>query len=119
MSVHCHAPQTEIHTAPGCSASDTVRRRTVTLIADSKMKYASICIALAAIVAPCSFSGQATSQPKQAEIDSADQLFEVGKFAEAGELYARIEARNPKDYSSILQLGRIALLANRLDDAQK
>ena len=119
MSVHCHAPQTEIHTAPGCSASDTVRRRTVTLIADSKMKYASICIALAAIVAPCSFSGQATSQPKQAEIHSADQLFEVGKFAEAGELYARIEARNPKDYSSILQLGRIALLANRLDDAQK
>jgi hypothetical protein len=83
------------------------------------MKYASIFIALAVIVAPWCFSGQATSQPNQSEIDSADRLFEVGKFAEAGELYARIEAQNPKDYSAILQLGRIALLSNRLDDAQK
>jgi hypothetical protein len=83
------------------------------------MKYASIFIALAVIVAPCSFSGQATSQPNQPEIDSANRLFEVGKFAEAGELYARIEAQNPKDYSAILQLGRLALLSNRLDDAQK
>ena len=83
------------------------------------MKYASICVALAVIVLPCSFSGQATSQPKQSEIDSANRLFEVGKFAEAQELYARIEAQNPKDYSAVLQLGRIALLANRLDDAQK
>jgi predicted aspartyl protease len=83
------------------------------------MKYASICIALAVIVAPCSFSGQATSQPEQAEIDSANRLFEVGKFAEAGELYARIVAQNPTDYPATLQLGRIALLSNQLDDAQK
>jgi tetratricopeptide (TPR) repeat protein len=83
------------------------------------MTYASFCIALAVIVAPCSFSGQATSQPEQAEIDSANRLFEVGKFAEAGELYARIVAQNPTDYSATLQLGRIALLSNRLDDAQK
>jgi hypothetical protein len=61
------------------------------------MKHASICIALAVIVAPCSFSGQATSQPKQAETDSANRLFEVGKFADAGELYARIVAQNPTD----------------------
>jgi hypothetical protein len=83
------------------------------------MKYASICIALAVFVTPCCFSGQATAQPNQSDIDSADRLFEVGKFAEAGELYARIEAQNPKDYAAILQLGRIALLGNRLDDAQK
>jgi hypothetical protein len=83
------------------------------------MKYASICVALAVIVAPWCFSGQATSQPKPSEIDSANRLFEVGKFAEAQELYARIEAQNPKDYSTALQLGRIALLSNRLDDAQK
>jgi hypothetical protein len=83
------------------------------------MKYASICIALAVIVAPWCFPGQAASQPNQSDIDSADRLFEVGKFAEAGELYARIEAQNPKDYSSILQLGRIALLSNRLDDAKE
>lgn len=83
------------------------------------MKYARICIALAVIVAPCSFSGQATSQPKQSEIDSANRLFHVGKFAEAGELYARMAAQDPNDYAVILQLGRIALLSNRLDDAQK
>ena len=80
------------------------------------MKYASICIALAVIVATC-FPGQATSEPNQS--DAAARLFEAGKFAEAGDLYARIVAQNPKDYSAILQLGRIALLSNRLDDAQK
>ena len=83
------------------------------------MKSARICIALAVILAPCSFSGQATSQPKQSEIDSANRLFQVGKFAEAGKLYSRMAAQNPKDYSATLQLGRIALLSNRLDDAQK
>src|SRR5271169_4467437 len=83
------------------------------------MKPATICIALAVILAPCSFSGQAASRPKQSEIDSADRLFEAGKFAEAGELYSRMAAQDPKDYSAILQLGRIALLSNRLDDAEK
>ena len=83
------------------------------------MKHASICVALALIVAPCSFLGQAASEPAQADIDSANRLFEVGKFAEAGELYARIVGQDPKDYAAVLQLGRIALLSNRLHDAQK
>ena len=83
------------------------------------MHYASICLALAVILAPLSLSGRAASQPKPSEIDSANRLFEVGKFAEANELYARIADRNPKDYSAILQLGRIALLSNRLDNLQK
>ena len=42
------------------------------------MKYASICIALAIIAATCSV--QAASEPKQADIKSADRLFEAGKF---------------------------------------
>ena len=71
------------------------------------------------ILAPCSFSEKATSQPKQSEIDTANRLFQVGKFAEAGKLYSRIAAQNPRDYSATLQLGRIALLSNQLDDAQK
>jgi tetratricopeptide (TPR) repeat protein len=83
------------------------------------MKPATICIALALVLAPCSFSGQAASRPKQSEIDSANRLFQAGKFAEAGKLYSLLAAQNPKDYSSTLQLGRIALLSNRLDDAQK
>ena len=84
------------------------------------MQSSRICVALAAILLSCSFSGQAASQPKQSEIDSAaDRLFQGGKFAEAGELYSRIAAQNPEDYSATLQLGRIALLSNRLGDAQK
>ena len=76
-------------------------------------------IAFAVIIGSCYFSGQAISQPKPSEIDSADRLFQVGKFAEAGKLYSQIAAQNPKDYSATLGLGRIALLSNRLDDAQK
>ena len=43
----------------------------------------------------------------------------MGKFAEAGKLYSQIVTQNPKDYSATLRLGRIALLSNQLDDAQK
>jgi predicted aspartyl protease len=60
-----------------------------------------------------------TAQPKQSESDSAGRLFQAGKFSEAGKLSSQIVTQNPKDYSAILQLGRIALLSNRLDDAQK
>jgi tetratricopeptide (TPR) repeat protein len=95
----------------------TVRR--VTLIAVTQMKFARTCVALAAIIASGSFSGQATPEPKQSEIESADRLFQTGKFADAGKFYSQIATQNPKDYSATLQLGRIALLSNRLDDAQK
>ena len=85
------------------------------------MQSARFCVAFAAILVSCGFSGQATSQtqPKQSKIESAERLFQEGKFAEAGESYSRIAVQNPKDYSALLQLGRIALLSNRLDDAQK
>jgi predicted Zn-dependent protease len=94
------------------------------------MKFAKTCIALAGaaiIVVACAMTPQSataataepTAQPKQSGIDSANRLFQAGKFAEAGKLYSQIVAQNPKDYSATLQLGRIALLSNRLDDAQK
>jgi predicted aspartyl protease len=60
-----------------------------------------------------------TAQSKQLESDSAARLFQAGKFSDAAKLYSKIVAQNPKDDSAILQLGRIALLSNRLDDAQK
>lgn len=92
-----------------------------------KMKFTTISIALAGagiiVVASAmrsqSATAEPTAQPKQPEIDSAGLLFQAGKFAEAGKLYSQIVAQNPKDYSATLQLGRIALLSNRLDDAQK
>jgi hypothetical protein len=83
------------------------------------MAFARICIALAVILASWGFSGQAAAQTAQADIDAANRLFETGKFAEAGKIYARVADQDPKDYAAILGLGRIALLSNRLDDAQK
>src|SRR4051812_44567328 len=94
------------------------------------MKFTIISIALwgAAIITMASAmrptsataaTAQPTPQPKQSAIDSADRLFQAGKFSEAGKIYSQIAAQNPKDYSATLQLGRIALLSNRLDDAQK
>jgi predicted aspartyl protease len=59
------------------------------------------------------------SEPNQSDADTGARLFEAGKFTEARDIYARIVARDPKDHSAVLQLGRIALLANRLDDAQR
>lgn len=83
------------------------------------MKTASLCIALALIVSPCSLAGQAVAEPKQADVESANLLFQSGKFAEAAKIYTQIAAQDPKDHAAILQLGRIALLSNKLDDAQK
>lgn len=92
------------------------------------MKFKCIALACAAIILVASAmrppsttaaTDEPTVQPRQSGIDSANQLFEAGKFAEAGRLYSRIVAQNPKDYSATLQLGRIALLSNRLNDAQK
>ena len=92
------------------------------------MKSTTSCIALATAVILVAVSAMRlqsaiaateTVQPKPAGIDAANRLFEAGKFAEAGKLYSRIVAQDSKDYSATLQLGRIALLSNRLDDAQK
>ena len=88
-------------------------------IAQTQVKFARTCIILAAFIAPVSFSGQAASQPTQSEMNSAEWFFQAGQFAEAGKVYSQIVAQNSKDYSATLQLGRIALLSNRLDDAQK
>ena len=82
------------------------------------MKFAGTRIALVAIIALGSRSGQATPN-SQSEIGAADKLFQAGKFAEAGKIYSQILTQDPKDYSANLQLGRIALLSNRLDEAQK
>jgi len=94
------------------------------------MKFTNICITLAGamiIVMASAVKPQSaraatadpTAQPKQSEMASADQLFQAGKSSDAGKLYSKIVAQNPKYDSAILQLGRIALLSNRLDDAQK
>jgi hypothetical protein len=82
------------------------------------MQSARICLALGVMLTPYAFSGQAAAEQMPSSIHSADRLFQIGEFAQAGEQYARIAADHPDDYSATLQLGRIALLSNRLDDAE-
>jgi len=83
------------------------------------MRRAWICFTLAGILTSYTLAGQAISQPSRPDIASANQLFQNGKFAEAGRVYSRLAARNPRDYRVILRLGRIALLSDRLGDAEK
>jgi predicted aspartyl protease len=81
------------------------------------MKSAKICLAFLVMLATCAFLVQAAEQ-KPLPTVSADQLFRSGKFAEAGEHYARTAADHPDDYAATLRLGQIALLSNRLDEAE-
>jgi len=82
------------------------------------MMLIRICATLAFVAAAWSFSGQARSQTNQPDVELVE-LFKVGQFDEARKGYARLADKNPNDYSAVLQLGRIALLSNELDDAQK
>ncbi|MGH9747471.1 MAG: aspartyl protease family protein [Candidatus Acidiferrales bacterium] len=52
------------------------------------------------------------------EMAAADRLFQSGSFAEAQRVYAQIAATDSKDFRAALQLGYIALLSNKLDDAE-
>jgi len=49
---------------------------TVTLMAEIQMKFTRTCVVLVAIIiTPTNFAEDATPQPKQSEIDSADRLY--------------------------------------------
>src|SRR5437660_2664664 len=84
--------------------------------------FAARCAVLlsAAAVAGCDGGkrGQADVEPVQGT-ESARTVFEAGQFAKAGRLYAEATAHDPQDYQATLRLGEIALLANRLDEAEQ
>jgi hypothetical protein len=71
-------------------------------------------LALWIMLAPLKLAAQA---PPTA--DSADQLFKAGRFVEAKAQYTQIAADQPSNYHAVFSLGRIALLSNKLDDAEK
>ena len=52
-------------------------------------------------------------------LSAADELFRAGKFAAAQTLYSKFNAKNPKDFISALQIGRIFMLGNQLEPAQR
>jgi predicted aspartyl protease len=64
-------------------------------------------------------SARVTDQEGRSDLESAQGLFEGGKFAEAGRLYARIAAQDPRHYTALVRLGSIALFSNRLDEARR
>ena len=55
----------------------------------------------------------------QGNIDQADSLFKAGHFTEAEKLYADALSADPKNFQAAVRLGSIALLTNRLDDAEE
>src|SRR5437764_12575640 len=92
----------------------------------SKMKFTTISIALAgaaifvlaSVMRSQSAAAEPTAESKQSEIDSANRLFQAGKFAEAGKLYANRRSKS-EGYSATLQLGRIGLPSNRIDEPKE
>ena len=62
-------------------------------------------------------SGEA--QIEQRNVDYASGLFKESKFAEAKKICAHVLAGEPKDFQAVVLMGRIALLANRLAEAEK
>jgi len=58
-------------------------------------------------------------QSSQRNLESAESLFKAGKFADAENVYTEVLAEDSENFQAILRLGYIALLSNRLDDAQE
>lgn len=58
-------------------------------------------------------------QAGETGIESADNLFKAGKFAEAEKLYSKVLAKDRANYQAAVRMGNIALLTNRLDEARK
>lgn len=61
----------------------------------------------------------AQSSSDQKILESADELFQAGKFAEAEKLYLEAIKEDPQNFRCLVHLGRIALLSNRLAEAEK
>jgi predicted aspartyl protease len=53
------------------------------------------------------------------ELLGANNLYRAGKFPEAEKAFQKIAAGDTGNYPAVLQLGGIALLANRLDEARQ
>jgi predicted aspartyl protease len=75
--------------------------------------------ALALFLSAGAVPGYAADERDKPDIESANNLFKAGQFAQAATRYARVAASDPRDYQAAVRLGEIALLANRLDEARK
>jgi predicted aspartyl protease len=66
----------------------------------------------------CILMGSAAQASGQST-EVADALFRRGKFQEAEKVYGEVAAKNANDFQAVARLGHIALLSNRLADAEK
>ncbi len=62
---------------------------------------------------------QVQTSADQTVLESADQLFQDGKFAEAEKFYLEAIKEDPQNFRCLVHLGRIALLSNRLAESRK
>jgi hypothetical protein len=67
---------------------------------------------------PSQFKHKPKAKPTPEEIAAADSLFQSGRFNEAQKGYAAIQTLDPKNFHATLQVGYIALLSNKLDEAE-
>jgi hypothetical protein len=77
---------------------------------------ASCRLLLAAALAAPSILG---AEVKPGGLAAAEELFKAGKFAEAEDLFGRILKEEPDRFQALLGMGSVALLGNRLDEAER
>src|SRR5690554_919364 len=82
------------------------------------MKTAAISLVLALLVAPFAALAQSASE-EESLVAGADKLFAAGQFAEAAKVYSGVLAAHPETVPAVIGLGRVALLSNRLDEAER
>jgi len=83
------------------------------------MKLVGGVLLIIALTAGSGGLGAASAQDKPGPAGSPEALFKEGKFAEAEKIYSDSLRADPKNYATLVRLGFIALLSNRLDEAEK
>ncbi len=76
-------------------------------------------VAVGLLLFAVGIDARGADQPVQATVESADALFEEGKFGDAGEIYRQVATQDRKNLRAAARLGYIALLSNRLDEAKE
>jgi membrane protease YdiL (CAAX protease family)/predicted aspartyl protease len=77
-----------------------------------------IILALTRLIKPLTLTSN-TSNKSRNELELADINFKDGKFTDAEKIYIKAVKDHPTNRQVLIHLGYIALLANRLDGAQK
>ncbi|HSQ34799.1 MAG TPA: aspartyl protease family protein [Candidatus Binatia bacterium] len=84
------------------------------------MKQIKLVMQLTAIAAlTLLLSGNGMAQTAAPDLTQADKLYYQGQFSEAAVLYSQAAENDPAAYGAILKLGRISLLGNDLEEAEK